>query len=328
MRVLVITAMTRRFRFDNNLIIPRALAARGHDVWLADVDSLEVADGTVYARQARFTGADVGDLHPALDGRGSCEDFDVVWVLALSHPANEVDCLQILWVLARNLPFVNTPESLFFVNNKIALFGLGIHSHLPECWVSSSVEQLRSVARDGRWVLKPTNAGCGAGVVSIESASENFDSLLNSATGNAYQKYEMYTREGYGVADRYAVLQRYVSEMAGAEKRVCVAGGTIIGGYKKTPRAGEFRANIAVGGQIAPLDLSAEEESFVLEVSATLGRLGVNYVGYDLAYPFLVEVNLVNPGGLNHHFRATGEDVSEQAVELALAGALRRFAQA
>lgn len=43
---------------------------------------------------------------------------------------------------------------------------------------------------------------------------------------------------------------------------------------------------------------------------------GVYFAGIDLAYPYVLELNLANPGGLNYLFRETGVDQSSEAVQL------------
>lgn len=325
MRVLVMTIQTDRYKEVNNFLIPRSLLRLGHEVVLGDVDSLMIVDNVVHVNAAPFTGGEVGGPHVRMDTPTSCEDFDLIWLLDYAHPAREREFFQILWVLEQRVRFVNRPSSMFFINNKIGVLGLRAARHFARSHVlldEASVRRVVDQDAGGKWVVKPPNEGCGADVFLLSADDPNFSALVQSSTGNAYQKYEMYTREAYGQAERYAVLQKYVPEMRASENRVIIAGGVVVGGYKKTSTGSEFRGNYAVGGVETALDIPPEAYELCREIGAELREHGINYVGVDLAYPYIVEYNLVNPGGISGQLNATGEDIGDAACEAALAGAL------
>lgn len=325
MRVLVMTIQTDVHKSVNNYLIPRSLRELGHEVILGDVDTLMIINNVVHARGAAFEGGAVGDPHERMDTLMSCEDFDIIWLLDYSHPDREREFFQLLWILERRVPFVNRPSSMFFINNKIGVLGLRAARHFATTNVlldESSVRAVMAADPDETWVIKPPNAGCGADVFMLRKDDPNAAALIQSATGNAYQKYEMYNREAYGQAERYTVLQRYIPDMRRSENRVIVSGGRVVGGYKKTSTGGEFRGNHAVGSVETALDISEDARGMCAELGAELMEHGINYVGIDLAYPHIVEYNMVNPGGISGQLNATGEDIGPLACAAALDAAL------
>lgn len=327
MRILVMTIQTDFYKPVNNYLIPRSLREMAHHVFLADVDTLMLVKNVVQAKAAEFTGGNVGDPHVRMETLVSCEEFDLIWLLDYSHPSREREFFQLLWVLEQRVAFVNRPSSMFFINNKIGVLGLRAGRHFATTNVLLDEESVRNVIAaepPGTWVLKPANSGCGADVFMLAEGDPNYRSLIQSATGNAYQKYEMYTPEAYGRAERYTLLQKFIPEIRQTENRVIIAGGKVVGGYKKTSTGTEFRGNYAVGGVETALDISEEARALCVEIGLELKSFGIHYAGIDLAYPFIVEYNLVNPGGISGQMNATGEDIGIVACSAALEAAVRR----
>ncbi len=325
MKILVLTIQTNEYKFVNNFLIPESLHRQGHEVVLGDVDTLSYLEGEIHCKQAMFHGGAVGERHVVMDQMGSCEEFDLVWVLDYSHPDREKEFFQLLWLLERRTPFVNDPSGLFFLNNKIGIAALDLQENLPESFVSCDEDVLRKIceSRAGlAWVVKPPNSGCGADVFKLSADDANFSALLQSATGNAYQKYEMFTREAFGQAERYAVLQEFLPQLKATEKRVMIADGKVVGGFKKTGKGTEFRGNASTGGDIGALELDADELALSEKIGNKLKEFGIRFVGIDMAYPYLVELNLVNPGGINYHKKATGEDIADILTKTAIEGAM------
>ncbi|WP_251022077.1 pyridoxal-phosphate dependent enzyme [Streptomyces sp. ISL-10] len=131
--------------------------------------------------------------------------------------------------------------------------------------------------------------------------------LLASATGNVTSRYVSYGREIIGMAKRHAAVQEYIPNVRTNEKRVIVAGDTPVSGFLRFHRDNDNRADATVGAQYAPLELTDDERAFIARLGKRMMDHGIFYVGVDLAYPYVIEVNMENPGGVNYHRRATGE---------------------
>ncbi len=103
-------------------------------------------------------------------------------------------------------------------------------------------------------------------------------------------------------AGKPMLFQRFIKESAGRDVRVYVVGGRIVAAMMRVNNSGDFRANIASGGQAQHYRLSREEERIALAVCR---HLRLDFAGVDLLEskegPLLCEVNS------NAHFRALEE---------------------
>lgn len=108
------------------------------------------------------------------------------------------------------------------------------------------------------------------------------------------------------------LLQRYVKEARGVDKRVIVVGEEVVGAIERR-NPGDFRANIDLGGSARPTPLTEEESAIALEAHRLLG---LTFSGIDLIRsnegPLLVEVNSnMSYLGFQH---ATGIDVTNKIL--------------
>ena len=109
------------------------------------------------------------------------------------------------------------------------------------------------------------------------------------------------------------LLQRYVDAIEAGEKRTVVAGGRRIGTYLRR-HEGDFRSNLALGGEASPTVLEAEEARVVDAVAKGLGDADVGFAAIDTAGPWLIEVNVANPGGLGTLASLYGGDPAADAA--------------
>ncbi|MER6776669.1 MULTISPECIES: glutathione synthase [unclassified Streptomyces] len=323
-KILVLVSEAAKFRLDNHSIIPSALHREGHDVHIGDIDTLCLHDNVVVVDRVQLNEEYLtGHDFPALsESYASAEDFDLVWVLTGTHPEALADSFQLLWLLNQRVPFVNDASALFYLNSKITLGAAVPAEHLPSSYVSNDFEYLTELVESDEnrtWVLKPTNEGCGAGVYFVNKNERNRPALLQAATGNAVPRYEMYSRNIIGLSKRYTAVQEYIPNVRSNEKRVIIAGDVPVCGFRRFHFDNDDRANVTLGTKFEGLTLTPEEDAFVRDLGKRMMDLGIFYSGIDMAYPYIMEFNLVNPGGLNYSFRATGVDQSSETVNAVLA---------
>lgn len=323
-KILILVSEASKFELDNHSIIPSALYREGHDVYIGDIDTLCVHDSVVVCDRVRLTEEFVtgGDFPALSETYASAEEFDLAWVLAGTHPESDRDSFQLLWLLSQRVPFVNDPAGLFFLNTKSNLGAIVPAENLPVSYVSNDADFLNGLIEsdgDRSWVVKPTNDGCGADVYVVNKKDRNRSAIIHSATGNAVAREGRYGSDIIGMAKRHTAVQEYIPNIRTNEKRVIVAGDRAVAGFLRFHPEHDNRANTAVGGDFAPLELTPAEEQFLRVLGKRMMDLGIFYTGIDLAYPYVVEINMVNPGGLGYHQLATGEDKSSEAVGLVLA---------
>ena len=317
--VLVYVSRIENLRLDNYLIIPNALLRAGCKVLISDIDSISLRDSDFYSDCYEIN--DVMNTGERLDSLSfvtrRVDNVDLVWSLASPHPDIYLETFQMLWVLNQRVPFVNDAASLLFLNNKITLSESIPRAHLPESHVVSDYRYLFNKLeedRDQTWVLKPANEGCGADVYLISMKEKNARALVRSATGNEVANYERYGRTTIGLSRKYAAIQKYVPNVVDNEKRVLIVGGIPVCGFRRYHHEDDHRANVTLGNKFDPLTLTQEEDAFCRELGERLMKLGILYAGLDLAFPYVLELNLVNPGALNYSYKASGIDQSDEAI--------------
>lgn len=204
--------------------------------------------------------------------------FDLVWMLGLGERHDFLDRCQIL----TNLPagkMLNSAHAMLAMHSK--------HVQLPHAPPTCSDNNVQSLLRYveqhpeiTRWVVKPAAGSYGRGVVKAES-SNALEHALQRATANR----------------TYCVLQAFVEEISAGETRCLVVNGTIIGSYLRIPDH-DFLANLTQGARARTTQLGLEQHNQVLDIAQVLAARGVRFAAVDMAFPYLIEVNIANPGGL------------------------------
>lgn len=308
---------------ENHTMFPNEFLSRGISVTLGIVNSLATVDYRVYCSIVNISAPLVA--YEGFETQLSFEEiehFDIVWVMSQPHPLLAKDGWQILWQLSQRTWFVNSVESLVFLNNKNNLGLLVPPQHLVENHVSNDYQWLWSICQDKpekQWIVKPTNGACGGDVFLIDRTRTNAQAILQSMTGNVQATYDMIDADLVGLQNKYCVLQGYSESAANGVQRVLFAGGQVIASYGRIPKPGEHRSNYTHGGTLARIEMLTEDElKFCDEVGRKLREFDLNFAGIDMAYPHVLEVNLVNPTALGNVLAATGINQVPRATDAIL----------
>jgi ribosomal protein S6--L-glutamate ligase len=110
------------------------------------------------------------------------------------------------------------------------------------------------------------------------------------------------------------LVQEFIKEAGGADLRVFVVDGQIVGSMKRQGKEGEFRSNLHRGGSASVITLTPEERATAIKSAKKLG-LGIS--GVDLLQssrgPLVMEVN--SSPGLEGIEGATGIDIAGKIIE-------------
>lgn len=270
-------------RNDNHRRLPDAWATAGWHVTRADHDDVRMT----------ATGICLAPDDAPLDR------YDLIWPIGLGARDTFLDRMQLLLTLdARR--FVVSPTALLTHHAKYSLALGPLAQHHPPTYASCDPLWLRGIiARGGEWIVKPPAASYGRDVYRVNANDPNVGVILDALTGHD--------------GSRYCLLQRYLSEIERGETRVLLAEGEVIGAYLRRPGA-DHRVNLALDGRAETAELSHDETVLAIAVARQLLEHGVHFVAVDLAYPWIVEFNLANPGGLETIERLTGENLAPRVV--------------
>lgn len=120
--------------------------------------------------------------------------------------------------------------------------------------------------------------------------------------------------EAFLKLDASILVQEFIKESKGADIRVFVVDGQIVGAMKRQAKEGEFRSNLHRGGSATVITLSDEERSTAIKAAK---KLGLAIAGVDLLQsergPLVMEVN--SSPGLEGIEGATGIDIAGKIIE-------------
>ena len=225
------------------------------------------------------------------------ERFDLIWLIGFGRKLTFFDRMQLLRQL-KQTRFVTEIDVFLTLHGKYRWL-----EHMPETHADNDVDTLLQVLRQGgTWVAKPTAGSFGRDVHFLAPGIDHRP-ILTQLTG--------------GEMREFCLLQRYVKEIEQGETRTLVAGGKLIGSYLRKPRDGV--ANIALGAKAQTTTLNAQEEALVRTIAEDLLAQGVGFAAVDIAYPYLMEVNVANPGGLGTLETLTGDDLSPAVAQAIIA---------
>lgn len=110
------------------------------------------------------------------------------------------------------------------------------------------------------------------------------------------------------------ILQEFIHEAGGADIRVFIVDGEIVGSMKRQGQEGEFRSNLHRGGHAKVIKLSRSEKATALKAAKCMG---LAIAGVDMLQskkgPMVLEVN--SSPGLEGIETATGADIAGKVIE-------------
>lgn len=286
------------FNFTNLLF------ERGYEISLCLIESLCLHNSLIMAKSAVIeVPLRAGDALVNLNFRATpLDDKDLVWLLALGYRNTFLDKIQLLYNLSGKVRIINSIDSIMYLKSKYLLSYADRFSY-PESYASSDWEYLWEIisARGGKWILKPPAGSFGRDVFIVAAEESNTRALLQNMTAH-----------GNG---QYCLLQRYVEEIAAGEKRVLFAGGKVVGQYRRKATL-DHRTNVIQGAQTEACDLTGEEVNLCHEIGKYLLTMGAEFAGVDMVYPYVIEFNVINPGGLTTILELTGVNLTERIIDL------------
>jgi glutathione synthase len=310
-RIAFLVSQTDNIVDDNYRRFANELLDQGHNIWLGFMDSLSMANSKVVAalfpvQTPLLVGAPFQTPMPQ-----QLEEFDTLWILSLGLRRNFLDKYQMLYALEDHCRVINSLTAIMHFKSKYFLANHPTVFQHPALFAStdpgvlyqhiqSHQAQSQSPVLEQRWIVKPPAGSLGRSVFLLRANDPNCQVILETLTGNDN--------------DEYCLLQPYVSEIEQGEKRVLIAGGVPVGQYLRRA-AKDHRTNLMQGADIVACDLTAEEQQYCETIGEFLRAQGVEFAGLDLAYPWVIEFNVINPGGLLTIEQLTGAQLCKAIIK-------------
>jgi glutathione synthase len=113
------------------------------------------------------------------------------------------------------------------------------------------------------------------------------------------------------------MVQAFLPGVRAGDKRILLVNGEPLGAVNRVPsggEGGEFRSNLAVGGQPQATELSEVERAICAELAPALQAEGLFFVGIDVIDGRLSEINVTSPTGIREVERLGGIPLADQTV--------------
>jgi glutathione synthase len=107
------------------------------------------------------------------------------------------------------------------------------------------------------------------------------------------------------------IAQEFLPDVTANDRRLLVINGQLKAVFKRTPKAGTIRGNVAVGGTAKPCDVSDADHMIAKRLAPFLVEHGVMLAGVDAVGDRLIEVNITSPTGLRIAERLYGQNLAK-----------------
>jgi len=210
------------------------------------------------------------------------EELDVV--LMRKDPPFDSEYIYSTYILEaaerRGTLVVNKPRSLRDCNEKV--FATEFPQCTPPLLVSRDQKRLKDFLNEqGEAVYKPLDGMGGTSIFRVKKDDQNLNVILETLTNDGQQT---------------IMAQKYLPEILEGDKRILVIDGQVVPYcLARIPAKGEFRGNLAAGGQGRVQPLSDRDRWIAEHIAPTLVERGLIFVGLDVIGDYLTEINVTSP---------------------------------
>ncbi|MGD9965319.1 MAG: glutathione synthase [Hyphomonadaceae bacterium] len=280
---------------DTSLALMVEAQARGHELWWFSPDDVFYETGIVKALARRVSVGFEEGAHYKTQEQAvrAVDDFDVV--LVRQDPPFDMAYVTNTYLLELTKTLViNPPRGIRNISEKMSI--LQFPELTPETWVGRDLNSLEAFAkRFDQVVLKVLYLMGGDGVIKLESGAPDFRDKAAAFIA---------------ASGREPILaQEFLPAVSGGDKRVFVLNGEPFAALRRMPKAGDFRANLHVGGEAVAGDLDDVDRAITAAVAPLLKREGIVFAGLDVIAGKLIEINVTSPTLAQELKRLSGSDL-------------------
>jgi glutathione synthase len=195
---------------------------------------------------------------------------------------------------------LNDPRGVRDLSEKIAT--LRFPDLIAPTFVGRHRGAIRAFAeRHGAVVLKPAFFMGGEGIRKADASDTGFEALVEAMLGET--------------APEPIIVQAFIPGVKDGDKRVFLVAGEPVGAVRRLPRAGDFRANLHVGGQAAPGVVDDRDRAIAAAVAPLLAERGILFAGLDVIDGRLTEINVTSPTLARNLLEFGGADVARLVLD-------------
>lgn len=285
---------------DSTLCLIKEGLARGFDLWYYTPDKLYLDCGKVFAIANKIS-QNAEQLTLADSEKIDLASFEVI--LMRNDPPMDMDYLTYTYILEKirsQTLIVNNPTEVRNCPEK--LFICSYPELMPPTIVTRDILVATEFFNEhSDIIIKPLYEFAGKDITRVESL-ENFQSLFSNLL-------VQHTTP--------LMLQKFLPAVARGDKRVFLVGGEVAGVMNRVPKAGNIKANLAIGGRAERAVLNEREQKICDILGRDLSVRGIIFAGLDIIDNYVTEVNITSPTGIvaiNKLYNLTNDDRLECKV--------------
>jgi glutathione synthase len=291
-----------RIEPHNYYMLCNAAIDLNYKVCLCDIDTLNLAHDKIIANTLSVENHLVIGEH--LAGKAVSTDlagFDLVWLMSFGVRKSYLDKIQMLSLLQKQTRLINSVEALHLLGNKYALPTNPLFK-TPLTYAGKNADELWQHFRKSKkkWIVKPPAESWGRNVFLLDPDDSNARVILEMMTGND--------------SSQYCIMQEYIDKSRESEKRILLCREQIITYYQRLPNERQHRNNLHAGATAVPCRLSEHEINLCQNIGDFYRKTGAVFMGIDLVYPFVIEINVVNPGGIKTTLDISGKNHAHKLI--------------
>lgn len=290
---------------DTTLALLLAAQQKGFKLHYLELSHLFWQEGTAYGNSQPLTLLNNAEKWYSLSEAVTIplEKFDVL--LMRKDPPVNMAYIYATFLLEhaeqKGTLVVNKPQSLRNVNEK--LFTSWFPECLPPSLISSSKDVLKKFIEEQQSVvLKPLDGMGGQGIFKCNKEDVNQTVMI-----------DLLTQQG----NQYIMAQRFLPEITSTgDKRILLIDGEPFPyALARFPANGEFRGNLAAGGQGIVCELTTRDRWLCEKIGPTLRERGLIFVGIDVIGDYLTEINVTSPTCVKELEKTCKIDIADKIID-------------
>ncbi|MBF6058254.1 MULTISPECIES: glutathione synthase [Thiomicrorhabdus] len=286
---------------NSTILVIRECLKRGHKVSILYPENLTVRNNVAYGNLKRIEAMDkipdnIVQFHKKVVFKNVLSPLHSLDSLMIrKDPPIDATIYNFLDSIKNECIIINDIDGIRKANNKLytTTFNDPGNSFLPITHVSKNKEYIRQMIDEmpgNKVILKPLVGSGGHGVIVLEkNAQSNINSILD------------FYIHGQGEGDaNYIIIQEYIEGAEEGDVRVLMLNGKFLGAYNRKPPEGDIRANIQIGGTAHKYKMTESQMAVCRKIGPRLATDGLYFVGVDMIGDKILEVNVLNPGGISN----------------------------
>ena len=223
-------------------------------------------------------------------------------VLMRQDPPFDMNFINNTYVLEsaekNGLAVINSPSSLRTYNEKLSI--LNYPKLITDTLVTANKKLMEEfVMMHKKTVIKPLGLMGGNGVQKI--TSENYQEALKNVSD---------------INQEMFMMQKFIDDVYSGDRRILVINGEPPNSVVlRKPPEGDFRGNLAIGGEAFTELLNDRDKEIVDSLRKDLIRERIYIAGLDVVGGFLTEINITCPTCFRELMDQTGENLAKIFVD-------------